>query len=186
MSSARASTVSVTNMADDLRTNRIDRFMPEFDHTEHHAIAVSAPVERVYVAIRTADLTRSPIVRLLLTLRGMRRAGPVTIESPTFEGFSVVDEDPPREILIAVEGPFWYVGCRPRAIRRDDPQKPGTARAAWNFIVEPGRLSTETRIRCADAASRRKFGVYWFFVRPFSGLIRRFMLRAIRDEAERA
>lgn len=163
----------------------IGKFMPEFDHAEHHAIAVNAPVERIYAAIRTADLTRSPIVRLLLTLRGMRRPGRVTIESRAFEGFSIVDDDPPRELVIAVEGPFWNVTCRPRAIQRDDPQKPGTARAAWNFLVEPGRLSTETRVHCADAASHRRFRVYWFFVRPFSGLIRRFMLRAIRDEAER-
>lgn len=150
--------------------------MPEFDHVERHSIAVSAPPERVYAAIRTANLTRSRIVRLLLGLRGIR----------TLDGFSLIADDPPRELLLAIEGPFWNPACRPIAIASDTPQRPGTARAAWNFVVEPGRLSTETRVRCADAASHRRFRVYWFFVRPFSGLIRRLMLRAIRDEAERA
>jgi hypothetical protein len=45
-------------------------------------------------------------------------------------------------------------------------------------------LSTETRVACGDAASRAKFRVYWTFVRPFSGLIRIVMLRAVRRAAE--
>jgi hypothetical protein len=32
--------------------------------------------------------------------------------------------------------------------------------------------------------SRRKFRVYWFFVRPFSGVIRRLMLRAVKKAAD--
>jgi hypothetical protein len=166
----------------------IDRFMPSFDAVERHAVTVAADPARVYAAIRTTDLTRSWVVRVLLAMRGLRRARKVTIDSPLLEAFQVIDEDPPRELLIALEGPFWYLLCQPRAVGRNEPQAPGTARAAWNFRVEAShggaRLSTETRVHCADAASRRKFRVYWFFVRPFSGIIRRFMLRAIRDEAE--
>ena len=160
----------------------IDKFMPRYDFVERHAIGVSSTPERTYAAIRTADVTRSPIVRLLLTLRGLRRSKSIALS----DAFTVVDENPPREIVLAIEGPFWNPACRPAKLAPGDPQKPGTARAAWNFVVEPGRLTTETRVRCADAASRRKFRVYWFFVRPFSGLIRRFMLRAIRDEAARS
>jgi hypothetical protein len=33
--------------------------------------------------------------------------------------------------------------------------------------------------------TRRRFRAYWLFVRPGSGLIRRFMLRAVRARAER-
>jgi len=59
------------------------------------------------------------------------------------------------------------------------------ARAVWNFTGQEaaaGRtlLSTETRIVCGDAASRRKFRLYWLVVRPFSGLSRLLMLRAVR------
>jgi hypothetical protein len=68
--------------------------------------------------------------------------------------------------------------------------EPGWAKAAWNFRVEPApaggaTLSTETRVRCTDARSRRTFRRYWWIVRPFSGLIRIELLRAIRREAER-
>jgi len=160
----------------------IDKFMPDFDVTERHAIAVRATPERTFAAIRSADLTRSWVVRLLLTLRGMRRSRKIGLS----DAFSIVDEDPPREIVLAIEGPFWNPACRPKPVRRDEPQQPGTARGAWNFIVAEGRLATETRVRCIDAPSRRKFRVYWFFIRPFSGLIRLLLLRAIRDEAERA
>lgn len=68
---------------------------------------------------------------------------------------------------------------------------PGTAKAAWNFAVHPGTggrsvLTTETRVLCADPATRRRFRTYWAVVGPFSGLIRREMLAAIRDTAEAA
>jgi hypothetical protein len=61
----------------------------------------------------------------------------------------------------------------------------------WTFSVEaqpPGttRLTTETRVACADAASRRRFRLYWLVVRPFSGLIRTAMLSAVAREATRA
>ena len=46
------------------------------------------------------------------------------------------------------------------------------------------RLSTETRVRCSEDASRRRFRLYWAVIAPFSGLIRREVLRTIRHEAE--
>jgi hypothetical protein len=46
-------------------------------------------------------------------------------------------------------------------------------------------LTTETRVACGDPASRAKFRAYWTVVRPFSGLIRILMLRAVRRECER-
>ena len=96
------------------------------------------------------------------------------------------------ELLIGLEGRFW----RPRPDLRTtdtrrfrEPLGPGLARAAWDFRLEPletgaTRLSTETRVRCADAAARRRFRPYWLLVRPGSGLILRAMLAAIRRAAE--
>ncbi len=37
-----------------------------------------------------------------------------------------------------------------------------------------------------DAAARRRFRLYWLAIRPFSGLIRRLWLRAIKRRAESA
>jgi hypothetical protein len=67
----------------------------------------------------------------------------------------------------------------------------GRARAGWNFMTaavpEGGtQLSTETRVLCGDAATRRRFRWYWRVIRPGSGLIRRAMLASIRRAAEAA
>lgn len=67
--------------------------------------------------------------------------------------------------------------------------RPGYAKAVWNFsLVEESagitRLATETRVHCLDDVSRLRFRVYWAMIAPFSGLIRRETLRAIRKTAE--
>ena len=72
-----------------------------------------------------------------------------------------------------------------------DLESAATARAAWNFFVDPisptrSVLRTETRILCSDAASRRRFGFYWKIIRPGSGIIRHAILAAVKDEARRA
>ncbi len=65
----------------------------------------------------------------------------------------------------------------------------GYAKAVWDFRLTPEaggtRLSTETRINCTDAASRRRFRLYWRIVGPFSGLIRIALLRAVARAATR-
>jgi hypothetical protein len=185
----------------------IDRYMPRWDARERHAARVRATPEAVYAALRTADLASSPAVRVLFALRalpaavlrgraGLRehraRAAAIRLEDFERQGFSVLEEDPPRELLIGLEGRFWRPSGELRAVDAASfaGQPPeGTARAAWNFAVEPHgdgscTLSTETRILCADAAARRSFRLYWAVVRPGSGLIRRMMLAAIRREAE--
>ena len=187
----------------------IDEFLPVYTFVERHAIDVRASPDAVYRAIRSTDLARALPVRLLLALRalpgalGAGAAGltrltrrirtPVTLEEFERHGFVVLAERPPEELLIGLVGAFWKVQgglCGADAARFCGPQPAGTARAAWNFALEPcsdghTRLTTETRVAPADAASARRFGAYWVFVRPWSGLTRRLMLRAIRDEAER-
>jgi hypothetical protein len=60
---------------------------------------------------------------------------------------------------------------------------PGYARMALAFAYDGRELSTETRVLCTDAASRRRFRAYWLVVRSFSGLTRREWLRAIARRA---
>lgn len=166
----------------------LDHYLPHCDFYERHTTLTRATPERAYAAIRTADLSRSVIVKVLLFLRGMRRK---SVLSFLGNGFHLLEDDPPREIVIGLQGPFWKPTCRlddvtPETFRT--PVRPGVARAAWNFLIEPAgdttRITTETRVLCADDA-RTKFRLYWMVVRPFSGLIRRVMLRRIRAEAER-
>jgi hypothetical protein len=188
----------------------IDELLPAYDAVERHGITVRAPAPRAYAAIREADLAAPWVVRALLALRALpaRLASPraargrtrlpagsrARLEDFLGDGFALLAEIPGRELVIGVEGRFWTARgglCATDAARFRRPPAPGTARAAWNFRVEPlddarCRVTTETRIACADAASRRRFRLYWLFVRPGSGLIRRAMLRVIRRTAERA
>ena len=173
----------------------IDEYLPRFDVVARHAIVVRAGPARVWAVLRTADLGRSPFVAVLLAVRGLgrRRRGPLTLETLLAAGaFTQLDERPEHELLIGLEGQFW----RPRPVvhttdarRFREPLGAGLARAAWDFRLEPlgeetTRLSTETRVCCADGAARRRFRPYWLLVRPGSGLIRRAMLGAIRRAAE--
>jgi hypothetical protein len=177
----------------------IDSFAPNPDAVEAHCIAINASPDVVYRALWTADLGRSLIIKFLLALRSLPefaahpcrslpRDQKITLQTLIDAGFGVLAEQPGKEIVLGVSGKFWRPTGNLSPFNRadfDDPVAQGLARAVWNFHVE-GRndqttLSTETRVICGDSGSRRKFRAYWLFVRPFSGLIRRLMLRAVRQ-----
>ena len=177
----------------------IDSFAPNPDAVETHSIAINAASEAVRHALWTADLGGSLIIKLLLGLRALpefilhggstgRRDRKITLQTVIDSGFGVL-ADHPDEIVLGVTGRFWRPTGNLSPFNREDFDQPvpaGLARAVWNFrLEEDGRdrtiLSTETRVVCGDDASRRTFRVYWFFVRPFSGLIRRIMLNSVRN-----
>ena len=181
----------------------IDSYMSNFDAVERHRVAISAPPTDVYTALERIDLRSLPAVRLLLGLRALpslllepssreRLGMPMRIGDLTRYGFVSLAEDPPDEVVLGVTGRFWrpignIVSSRPEQYR--DPVARGYTRAVWNFAVAPTRegsvLSTETRIACGGASARIKFRCYWALVRPFSGLIRHSILRAVQAECSR-
>ncbi len=188
----------------------IDERLPVFDADERHAVTVAAPPARAYEAIRTADFRRCLVIRPLFLLRSLpglladpratmgrflgigREPGPLTLGTLTRAGFFQLGERPGSEIRLGTVGRFWKPsgGMRPTDPTEFDAfSEPGFAKAVWSFAVSPGPdgtsvLTTETRVLCTDAASRRRFRLYWRVIRPWSGLIRRDMLRVIRAEAE--
>lgn len=159
----------------------IDELLLRYDFHEYHQTRIDAPPERIYDTIRHGLLLTHPIVRALLFLRGLGPRRKFSLDLFLQQGFVLLAEDRPREIVLGIEGPFWKPLCKLRNPDFTQPVPNGVARAAWNFRIADGVLSTETRILCADDA-RAKFRAYWFFVRPFSGLIRILMLRAIRRQ----
>jgi hypothetical protein len=176
----------------------IDSFVPHPDAVETHSIAINASAEEVNGALWTTDLGGSLIIKLLMGLRSLPefilrrgcvppRQRSITLQTLIDSGFGILAKQP-DETVLGVTGRFWRPTGNLSPFNREDFDRPlpaGSARAVWNFCVKedkPGRtvLSTETRVVCADDVSRRKFRVYWFFVRPFSGLIRRVMLSAVK------
>ena len=107
-------------------------------------------------------------------------------------GFAVVAEAPGEEFVLGIIGRFWMATgglVNASAAQLRAPPPPGLAQGLWNFRVEPSGtgtvLSTETRVRCGDAAEQRRFARYWRIIRLGSGLIRGSVLRYIRQCAER-
>jgi hypothetical protein len=179
----------------------LDGLMPQFDEVERHELVVRAPVAAVYAAITRTDFADSRVIRVLLGLRalpsvvrGRRRSrGPLTLATIGARDFVQLGERAPYELAIGAVGRFWtptggLVPLDADGFRSFD--RPGYAKVVWNFTVQEAegggaRLATETRIWCLDSASRRRFRAYWLLVRPFSGLMRMVMLRAIAREAGR-
>lgn len=178
----------------------IDEWMPQWDAVERHETRIQASRAAVWQAVRTADFTRSPVIGALLALRSLPgllaghrrpRAPGSTLDGLLRNGFVLLAEHSQEELLLGVAGRFWRPSgdvARLTAAELRDFDRPDSAVATWNFtLADDGdavRLATETRVRCTDADSRPSFGRYWFVVGPFSALIRREMLRAIRRAAE--
>jgi hypothetical protein len=136
-------------------------------------------------ALRGSRAARHRLVAVrheALTLPALTRAG----------GFARLARTPDA-VVFGLTGRFWtgtgdVVPTVPATWAAGPP--PGMAQAAWSFEVwpQPGGgtcLATETRVRCADAGTRRAFARYWRVVRPASGLLRHLVLRRLRRWAER-
>ena len=168
----------------------IDEFLPEYDFSEAHVIKIQAVPEKIFRVLNEVDICESVVIRWLFRLRGMP-TGKVTLRELRRLRFETLGKRENRELLLGLAGRFWTPSGNLQKINADNFRKfneKGFAKAVWNFSIEekPGgsRLTTETRIKCADAESRRKFSLYWSFIQPFSGLIRGEMLKLIKRKAE--
>ena len=108
-------------------------------------------------------------------------------------GFVILAEVPNEELVIGVAERFWRPdGGRCLDLAADgfgEFSRSGYAKAAWNFKLRPESpertvLSTETRIKCLGWEALWKFRPYWSLVSPFSGLIRRAILKQVKVESE--
>ncbi|MFZ6010127.1 MAG: hypothetical protein ACOYXT_07225 [Bacteroidota bacterium] len=107
--------------------------------------------------------------------------------------FVELEQCPNQELILGLVGQFWKLSGNLQAIEPAEFvafRTAGFAKASWNFLLTPQAngttlLETETRILCLDEKTRRRFSRYWFFIRPFSGIIRLQMLRLIRRKAEK-
>lgn len=141
---------------------------------------------------RCARCRRSPWPRARLGAASVMSSCGFTLNDMLVDGFILLEERPGEELVLGTVGRFWRTRgelCATSPARFREPAPAGTAKAAWNFAV--GRdsdgvteLRAETRVLCTDVAARRRFRAYWTLIRPFSGLIRREMLAAVRSAAE--
>lgn len=148
------------------QSSLLDELMPAYDVVERHRTLVRAAPDRVYAALREADLAGGPLTATLLGLRAVpvavvalvrspgralielrerreRRAGRGRLRLADFErvGFRVVAECAPRELVIGLLGKFWTPrGALCHTVSVDDFRAgppSGYALAGWNFTVSP-------------------------------------------------
>lgn len=170
----------------------IDEFLPEYDFKEMHAARVHASADRVFQTLHAVDYTESAVIRWLFRLRGLPSAK-MDLEGFRRLKFELLGETLNREVVIGLVGRFWSLQGDLRRIDANSFKRfgqNGYAKTAFNFSLDEDggvtRLTTETRIKCMDEESRRNFGFYWMFIRPFSGLVRMEMLKLIKAHAEAA
>ncbi|NLI93349.1 MAG: hypothetical protein GX434_14555 [Peptococcaceae bacterium] len=170
----------------------IDKYMSDYQFSEKHEIVINASAEKIYSAILSTDFMKSFIIHMLFKIRGIPK---FTIVDLTKVGFEILEEMYPKEIVIGLEGRFWTRFGSENALNKISrenfltPQSMDVARVAWNFYIEEKTtdqyiLTTETRISCTSKNTLRKFKIYWFIIKPGSGLVRKYMLREIRKQAE--
>ncbi|MBA3887451.1 MAG: hypothetical protein H0X67_17220 [Acidobacteria bacterium] len=183
----------------------LHEWMPSFDVAARHSIDVAAPAGRTYEVARTVPLGSPWLVRVLMGLRALPALAARAFSSHTPRAasadrhprdpagipFTLLGEEPGSEFVLGLAGRFWTPSGGLVSRTADSfklPPDPGLAQAVWNFQVEPRaggcRVTTETRVRCADAATRAHFLRYWRVVRFGSGAIRLSILREIRRQAE--
>lgn len=152
----------------------LDEFLPEYEYSERHSIEIGAPATQIDEALRAVTLADSPLTHALFRLRGLRRQA----QEPFLAGMqrmgTVLEDAPGEGIVVGLTGQFW----RLRGGQGDD------CKAVFDFRVQGSRLTTETRVHVADPGARRRFARYWLVVRPFSGLTRILILRAVKRRAE--
>jgi len=170
----------------------LDKFLPQYHFSEKHSILISAQASAVSAQITNLDVSDSWIIRTLLTLRGIPKKSSTGIEEWKKMGFVVLEHQPDQEIILGLIGQFWKISGKIQPCLSEEFtsfNNSDFAKAVWNFKIVPLnanqlRLETETRIFCPDPYVRKKFGRYWFFIKPFSGLIRIEMLKIIKRKAE--
>jgi hypothetical protein len=171
----------------------LDDFLPVYEFSERHSLAIDAPIARIDAAFREVSIADIPAARALWWIRRLGR--PYGDTAKPFVGGElpgVVLEDVPDEgIVLGLTGQFWRVLGGERDTQRPTAPdefraytRPDICKAVVDFRVGEKRLSTETRVHVADPAARTKFRRYWLVVRPFSGLIRILLLRDARRRAE--
>ena len=188
----------------------LDRYLPQYDVTETHAVIIDADTDLTWQAIRRSDLSRSAVIRVLLELRSLPNRlqrvltrqppgparPPLTLDDMQRAGFLLLGEWPGREIVFGTVVQPWKAVTDEEPAPQAGPGRfaafdtPGYVKVAFNIRVEPygsGRalITTETRTAATDPASLRRFARYWLLVGPFSALIRRLTLRIVKSDAER-
>ena len=168
----------------------LDSWLPEYQFVERHSLRVTTPDLALWNAVKTLTAEEVGVLGALMAIRSLpaklsgKRGKLYRKGTPILDAAVMLQEDPPREMVLGLVGQFWKLDGGPRVNVQNAEEfaafrEPGFLRVAVNFEISDGMISTETRIQALDESARRKFRVYWMLIRPGSGWIRMAWLKAI-------
>jgi hypothetical protein len=169
----------------------IDKYLSAYHFNERHFIEVNGLIKGIYEKMLQCDFSNSSLIKFLFRLRGLPREIS-SIEHLTKMGFIKLDEEPGKEILFGMvtDNPMFNT-CLSNISPKEFIHKSDVTviKAVINFKLHDKSNSqhiifTETRVWCGSKALKSKFKYYWFFIKPFSQLIRKSMLRQMKMQIQ--
>ncbi len=169
----------------------LDEVLPNYDVAAVYSIRISASAERIYDVLQRG-IPSGAITKLLMTLRGLPRRFRGEPEHVPEDAFYRLKQLKDREVVVGIAGQFWKPVSTPLRIRSLEEflefQRDGYCKAAMNLRIHPlgpdrCKVTTETRVEGFGSA-KQQFKRYWQVIGPFSGIIRREILRKIKKKAE--
>lgn len=178
----------------------LDQFMPVYEVSEYHAIAISAPADVTFSAAKEMDLFGPRPVRIIFKLRELiLRSEPREMTCPSdlvsvahSLGWGTLAELRGHELVFGAVTRPWEANVvfRPLAPAEFAAfNEPGFVKIVWTLRVDSidaghCRFRTETRAVTTDPAARSKFRRYWAWVSPGVWLIRALSLNPLKSSAE--
>lgn len=165
----------------------IDKYLPVYDFQEVHSIKINVRTVNTYEKMLYCNVSKGFLIQFLFRLRGIAVNHSSISHLPEL-GFIKLEEISGQEIVygMVTSSPLFNC-CHPNSTAATflEKTKEPVLKAVINFHISDQDsvtqiISTETRIWCGSKKLRSKFSVYWFFIKPFSQLIRRSVLRQIR------
>lgn len=168
----------------------LNKYLSKYDYKETHSIDINATPSECYQQTFEIDLAQSRIISFLFKLRGMPFSKTKFRDFTNEVKFTLLEENEPIEFLYG----FWANSNVEWVTNKEifiNGAKGYRFQSVWNFKFEDldndkCKISTETRVKCLTKSTKFFFSIYWFFIKPFSGLIRKEMLRLIKKEIEKA
>ncbi|TFV62067.1 UNVERIFIED_ORG: hypothetical protein E4P37_17905 [Bacillus sp. AZ43] len=179
----------------------LDEVLPNSHYVTRQSRWIDAPADVVWEELHAVRLSGLPVTVVL----GAARFLPVLLsgkgfgelrDRPFLEALPVplLSSTEPESVVFGGVLQAWRLGGGESGPELDAEglqqwMRPGWVKAAMDFRLTPARggteLSSETRVLATDPTTRRRFALYWAFVRPGSTAVRWEVLTAVQLKAER-
>lgn len=169
----------------------IDQYLPRWDFAKCNQILLNNKEIPDQSIVNDVDFGKSRIIRILFLLRGLSTKN-LNIDKALKAGFILLDQNESEIVLGLIAQPWKLKGNIIHSTSSDFSgfDQSDFIKAAWNFRYEKKQdglyLTTETRIYCTSSNALKKFSIYWSIIGFFSGVIRKEMLKIIKNELSKS